>query len=194
MHCNTPLFPAPPSLVRNADGSSAPGSRASAATRFARCLLVLLCLVASAASLHAQFESASVLGYVRDNSGAALPNAAVTLTNTGTNVAQKAKTDAEGKYEFNSVNIGSYVVSAEVTGFANTRTQTFQLSVSARQRVDVEMKPGAVSETIEVSSGGAVARNRNELALYGYRHEAGGRSSAERSLVRGSCAPCSGRT
>ncbi|WP_263415657.1 TonB-dependent receptor [Terriglobus albidus] len=100
----------------------------------------------------AQFENASVIGYVRDKSGAAIAGATVTLTNTGTNVSQASKTDGEGKFEFNSVNIGTYVVSAEAGGFQNTKTAPFQLLVNARQRVDVEVAPGSVNETVEVSA------------------------------------------
>ena len=68
-------------------------------------------------SVFGQFESASVLGYVKDASGAALPNTTVTLTNTKTNIAQSARTDSEGRYEFASVPIGEYKVAAEAGGF-----------------------------------------------------------------------------
>jgi Carboxypeptidase regulatory-like domain len=60
---------------------------------------------------HAQFGSASVLGYVRDNGGAVVPNAVVKLSNIATDVSQTARTDNEGKYEFNSVPIGDYQIS-----------------------------------------------------------------------------------
>ncbi|WP_263409193.1 TonB-dependent receptor [Terriglobus tenax] len=115
-------------------------------------LLVLGLVILSPVAGWAQFENASVLGYVRDKSGAALPAATVTLTNTGTNVSQTAKTDGEGKFEFNSVNIGTYVVTAESAGFQTTKTAPFQLTVNARQRVDVSVAPGSVSDTVEVTA------------------------------------------
>ncbi|MGO4514727.1 carboxypeptidase regulatory-like domain-containing protein [Terriglobus sp. 2YAB30_2] len=100
----------------------------------------------------AQFENASVIGYVRDKSGAAVSGSSVTLTNTGTNVSQTSKTDGEGKFEFNSVNIGNYVVTAESAGFQTTKTAPFALTVNARQRVDVNVAAGTVNETVEVSA------------------------------------------
>ena len=102
--------------------------------------------------MHAQFDSASVLGYVRDASGAAVPNATVTLTNTASNVAKTVMTDNEGRYEFASVPIGNYRVDSQATGFERTRTQEFKLDTNARQRVDLAVKPGAVTETITVDS------------------------------------------
>ena len=73
-------------------------------------MLLALAFLLPAMSAFGQFESASVLGYARDGSGAALPNAMVTLTNTQTGTAQKANTDSEGKFEFPSVAIGQYQV------------------------------------------------------------------------------------
>jgi hypothetical protein len=90
-----------------------------------------------------QFETASVLGYVRDASDAAVPNATVTLTNMSTGIAQTKTTDAEGKYEFPSVQIGNYQVLATAQGFDKA---------NARQRVDVNLKTGSVSEEVTVTS------------------------------------------
>jgi uncharacterized protein YfaS (alpha-2-macroglobulin family) len=103
----------------------------------------LLCVVAAALlmlpglNVWAQFETASVLGYVRDASGAAIPNASVTLTNTSTGISQTKTTDEEGKYEFPSVQIGNYQILATYQGFDKARTETFMVQTNARQRVDV---------------------------------------------------------
>ena len=76
----------------------------------------------------------------------------VTLTNVETGVALTAHTDGQGRYEFDSVKIGEYKVAAQSTGFSIADTPQFALSVNARQRVDVALQTGAVSQTVEVSS------------------------------------------
>lgn len=100
----------------------------------------------------AQFESASVLGYVKDSSGAAVPGSNVTLTNAGTGIQQTKATDSEGKFEFPSVQPGNYQITAEAQGFSRTVTETFSVLTNARQRVDVTLKAGSVSEEVTVTS------------------------------------------
>ncbi len=114
------------------------------------CALLALVLCSSIAS--AQFESASVLGFTRDTSGASVPHATVTLTNLQTGITQTATTDDSGRFEFSSVLIGRYQVSSEAPGFARSETEPFQLTVNARQRVDVDLKNGSVNEAVTVSS------------------------------------------
>lgn len=117
-------------------------------------LALTICLVAIIPSvLHAQFETASVLGFVRDSSGAALSGSKVTLTDLATGITQTAATGSDGQYQFSSVHIGKYTVSAEAAGFSSSKTQPFSVTVNARQRVDVTMTPGGVSETVTVSGG-----------------------------------------
>ena len=120
-------------------------------------LFIFLCLAACLAGFCispaiAQFETASVLGYVRDSSGAILPGAVVTLTNQATAITQTAKANSDGTYEFVSVPIGRYKVTSEAVGFEKTETQIFQVTTNARQRVDVALKTGSVTETVTVSS------------------------------------------
>jgi Carboxypeptidase regulatory-like domain/TonB-dependent Receptor Plug Domain len=112
--------------------------------------IVFLAILSPALSL-AQFETASVLGYVRDTSKAALPNATVTLVNRGTGAEVTLKSNSEGAFEFTDVKIGSYQVTAQASGFETTTTQAFQVEVNAHQRVDVTLKIGSTSEAVTVS-------------------------------------------
>ncbi|QHS53213.1 carboxypeptidase regulatory-like domain-containing protein [Edaphobacter sp. 12200R-103] len=115
-------------------------------------VLAALLLMLTGAPAMAQFESASVLGYVHDSSGAAIPSSNVTLTNTATGISQSKPTDAEGKYEFPSVQIGNYTVTAEAQGFSRAVTEPFVVQTNARQRVDVTLQAGSVSEEVTVTS------------------------------------------
>ncbi len=102
--------------------------------------LALLMLLLPSANARAQFETASVLGYVRDVSGAAIPNAAVTLTNNATAIAQAATTDTEGRYEFSSVKIGNYhsrCAEAQASRRRRRRPLTYHQR-SAESRCDIE--------------------------------------------------------
>jgi len=110
------------------------------------CLLFL-----TATKSFAQFETASVLGYVRDSSGAVVPNATVSLVNQETRATVTVKTDAQGAYQFTDVKIGNYQVTSEAAGFDTSATQVFQVQVNAHQRVDVTLKVGSTNNSIIVS-------------------------------------------
>lgn len=110
-------------------------------------LIALLCI--STVAL-AQFETATVLGTVRDSSGGVIPNVAVALTNMETGQRFESLTDAEGMYQFVNVRIGSYTVSAELAGFATAVADHIRVTVNARQRVDLTMQVGQASESISV--------------------------------------------
>jgi len=111
---------------------------------------IFLCLI-SVLTAHAQFESASVLGYVRDSSGAPLAHAHITLENVATNVKVERESDDEGHFEFVNVHVAQYKIHATSTGFRESETAVFTANVGARQRVDVTLNPGTVSESVTVT-------------------------------------------
>jgi hypothetical protein len=96
-------------------------------------------LIALAAPAAAQFETASVVGTIRDQSGAVIPAAKVTLTNTATGVSLTRSSNADGTYEFVTVKSGVYVVTAEQTGFSIALADNVQVQVGARMRVDLQL-------------------------------------------------------
>jgi hypothetical protein len=112
------------------------------------CLLALLCL--GVTSVFAQFDTASVVGTVKDNTGGVVPGATVTLTNIDTGVSAQRVTETDGSYEFMTVRIGRYKVTAELQGFATAVADNVQVTVGARQRVDLQLSPGQLSETVQV--------------------------------------------
>jgi hypothetical protein len=110
--------------------------------------LGLLWLIASPA--FAQFDTATIVGTVRDNTGGVIPGATVTLTNTATGIAVVKVTDANGNFEFMTVRVGRYKVTAELQGFSIALADNLQAAVGGRQRVDLKLEPGKVTETVEV--------------------------------------------
>ena len=124
--------------------------------RLSLSILTIFLLALNLTPLHAQFETASVLGYVRDTSGAVIPGAAVSLINQETKAVVTAKTSASGAFEFTDVKIGQYQVTASANGFEVSNTQTFGVTVNARQRVDLSMKIGSTNETVTVGSAATI--------------------------------------
>jgi hypothetical protein len=118
-------------------------------------ILAVCLVVVRPVSIHAQFETASVLGYVHDSSGATVSGATVSLVNQDTKAQVTAQTNAQGAYEFTDVKIGQYQVTAQASGFGTSTTQPFTVTVNARQRVDVALKIGSNTETVTVDASAA---------------------------------------
>ncbi len=121
-------------------------------TRLCRALsaVVVASLMLPAAAA-AQFDSSTVLGTVKDSSGAVVPGATVTLKNTATGITAMAMTDADGSYQFLNVRIGTYSVRGELQGFSVAEAKDVAVTVNARQRVDLTLTVGNVGETVEVT-------------------------------------------
>jgi hypothetical protein len=117
-----------------------------------RTLLSLFVVLGLCSPAFAQFDTASVVGTVRDNSGAVVGDATVTLTNVATGVSLTKTTDSQGAYEFLSVRIGTYIVTAEKQGFAVAVADNIEVTVGARQRVDLSLQVGQLSERVEVTA------------------------------------------
>src|ERR1700690_279703 len=99
-----------------------------------------------------QIDQGSITGTVQDSSGAVLPNASVTLTNTDNGLVLQSHTDAGGGYTFSPVRIGNYQVSATASGFSTTTQQNIKVDVQQHVVINLQLKPGAATETVEVTS------------------------------------------
>ena len=99
----------------------------------------------------AQFDAGAVVGSIKDAGGADIPGAQVTLTNATKGVSQTTVSDQHGDYQFPNVQIGDYIVSTTASGFQTATTERFTVTISARQRVDVTLNVGAVSDNVTVT-------------------------------------------
>ncbi|MGB8732701.1 MAG: carboxypeptidase-like regulatory domain-containing protein, partial [Candidatus Sulfotelmatobacter sp.] len=121
--------------------------------RIVRITLCLTMLLLMTERLFAQGgATGTILGTVTDSSGAIIPNVRVTVTNTATNISFRTLTSSAGDYYASSLNPGTYTVSAEAKGFQKTVTTSFTLAVDQKVRVDLALKLGAVTETLEVTA------------------------------------------
>lgn len=111
------------------------------------------CLLAFAFGLHAQFDTSVVLGTVRDPAANIVPGANVRLLNLDTGIESQAATNDRGDYIFLNVRIGAYRVTVEQAGFTTATVEPVRVAVGARQRVDVLLQIGQVTETVQVTEG-----------------------------------------
>jgi hypothetical protein len=144
------------------------------------CALTVGVLLFGASLLQAQVDTGSISGVVTDASGAVLKGATVTLTNEGTGAELTTTTGDSGTYTLSPVRIGNYTLTASSAGFQKATQKNLTVNVGANLLANFTLKPGAVSETIEVTSttpqlqtqdasvGQVVdARNVNNLPLNG---------------------------
>jgi hypothetical protein len=113
-------------------------------------LLFGLCLLLSG-SLFAQVNTGRILGTITDQSGGVIADAMVTVTNTGTGVARTLTADQAGAYNAPNLNPGTYSVHAGAVGFQTFVRQNITVGVGQDTRVDAELMPGEVTQTIQVT-------------------------------------------
>lgn len=117
-------------------------------------LFLALALIAPAASrsLYAQSTYGSISGSVFDPSGAAIPDAQVTLTNLSTVEKRSQPTNTDGLYTFPNVSPGRYKIDVEKAGFKKTTRPEVVVDVQQAVRIDVALAVGQVTESVEVTS------------------------------------------
>src|SRR3984957_14029753 len=116
-----------------------------------RALLTAVSLLFTACVAQAQFDVGSLVGTIRDQSGAAVAGASITATNTATNIESSATSNGSGDYEIPSLHVGVYTISAKATNYAEAVAQNISISVGSRQRIDLELKVGETQSSVEVS-------------------------------------------
>ena len=121
------------------------------------CRAAILCVVLSPLLLgtgqsFAQVDQGSISGSVHDPSGAGIPAAKVTLTNTSTGFAVTVNTDARGNYTATPLKLGVYTVRADAAGFATATQDNVQVNVASTTTADLQVAVSGTQETVTVSS------------------------------------------
>jgi hypothetical protein len=116
--------------------------------------LLLSCLFSGL--LFGQAVEGMLLGTVKDSSGAIVPNAKVVITEINTGVSRSTQTNASGNFVFPTLDPGLYQVAVESPGFCKAIKDRVQILVNTSVRADVELKPGAITETVTVTAEAAM--------------------------------------
>ena len=103
----------------------------------------------------------SIVGTVSDASGAPMPGATVTLTNTGTSERRSADTSGDGAYRFVNLVPGNYSLAVEKTGFKRITRDRIAVNVDSVVRTDLAMEIGDVSQSVEVSAAAPLLQTEN---------------------------------
>src|SRR4051794_31715007 len=119
-------------------------------TAFVLALVVLMCAAVSWAQ--SQAINGTIRGRVADASGAAVPEATVTIENKALGYSRTLTSNQDGYYVFPNLPLGSYEVKVAKQGFATVRATNIQIQAGSDAVIDAPMKPSSVETTVEVTS------------------------------------------
>ena len=135
--------------------------------------LLMLCMgLAMASPVLGQGAGASIEGTLRDQQGAVLPGATVTLRNEETGVSRTTATDTEGHYRFLALAPGRYQLTAELSGFATADVGNIAITIGRAVQQDFVMGIQALEESVTVSGvAPAVDTTKSEVAGVVTQHQ-----------------------
>lgn len=109
----------------------------------------------------AQIDTGGVTGTVSDPTGAAIPGAQITLTNTATGVAQNTTSTSTGTYSFSGVRAGTYNLKGEAQGFQAFTSKGLEVHIQQVQTIDIHLATGAVSQEVTVTAAAPLLQAEN---------------------------------
>jgi hypothetical protein len=115
-------------------------------------LAALIVVLLPAAAL-TQVNTGRIVGTVRDPSNAAVPQATVVVSDTATNIAVTVVTNERGDFVVTPLNPGTYSVTVTLDGFQTAVVKAVEVQVGQSARADVDLKLGALTESMVVASG-----------------------------------------
>jgi Carboxypeptidase regulatory-like domain/TonB dependent receptor-like, beta-barrel len=113
--------------------------------------------------LFSQVNTGRILGTVTDQTGGVIAGATVTVTNTGTGVARNLTTNQSGAYAAPNLIPGTYSVRVVAMGFRTFLRQNITVGVGQAARVDAQLTPGQVNQTIEINAAAPMINTTNAV-------------------------------
>src|SRR6266851_5384322 len=130
-------------------------------------LLLCVLVVFSGQSLYAQLaDRAEITGIVTDTSGAAVPDAKVSITNQDTGAKIVVGTNSAGNYSTPPLQLGSYTIEVEKEGFKHATHPGIVLSGAQSFRQDVKLELGSVTQSVEVEGGSELINTENSTVSH----------------------------
>ncbi len=121
-------------------------------TTFLRVAVAMwLVALTGSASLHAQTTTGGLTGVIRDSDGAVVPGATVKATAAATGIESLAVSDGMGQYVLRGLQVGTYAVQVELSGFQIVNVTNVVVRVNEEVRLDVALRVGDLSESVTVS-------------------------------------------
>ena len=125
-------------------------------------LRFVIALLLTSVPIFSQLNSGSIIGEVTDQSGAVIAGAKVSIIDLERNVTPLV-TDSAGEYTAPSLTPGQYTVRAEAQGFQTVEHSGISLGVGQAIRVDLQLTPGAQTQTVTVSEQAATVDTTTEV-------------------------------
>src|SRR5215204_6587554 len=120
--------------------------------RFALFAFCTALLLGSVPRAYSQAVYGSIVGTVTDSTGAAVPNAKVTITDTGRDVTASTITNESGNFVQRYLIVGRYRVRIEAPGFKAHLQENANVSVDTELRLDARLEVGELNQTVEVNA------------------------------------------
>ena len=123
--------------------------------------LAIFALTLGVSTGFAQVDTGTILGTVKDQSGAVVPGAKVTIVNQGTADSITTLTRSDGTYIVTPLKIGTYRISVELAGFKKEENAAFDLNIQQQAVVDFVLQAGATNETVQVTAQAALLQTQS---------------------------------
>jgi carboxypeptidase family protein/TonB-dependent receptor-like protein len=114
-------------------------------------LLILALTFSTVAFGQAQSNAANLQGFVKDTTGAVVPNATVTARNPATNISRSTTSDDSGNYRIVNLPPGDYEITVEAQNFKKAVLTKVTLTVGQTADLDVALEPGQITESVTIS-------------------------------------------
>lgn len=124
-------------------------------------LFVLVAMAGPVQTAWSQEVTAAIVGTVTDPSGAPIKGATVTAIDTERGTVHESQTNDAGAYNVNRIPVGTYNLKVSASGFQTAVHPPFTLVLNQTARVDVQMKVGQITETVEVTTSAPILKTES---------------------------------